>query len=329
LKPGFFKSEVLGGLLPLTRILFQGLWCLADRAGRLDDRPARIKAEVLPYDTCDIDSMLVDLDAAGLIRRYEVDGRRLIWISGFTRHNSPHYREPESELPEYKEDTVKPRTGSARPRTGSARPGQAQLGSVDPVDPGSVVVVAVGGSGGDNGHEALPGLWQEPPEGTRPDNCPGCDSILNGPDGLNVLRGKRFKPRGEGGRLLHARHKEYGLEACRRVVRTMVAKWKGHQWRDRNGKLVNQEDYLRLTTLFSPGNFNEYLNVQEAESPDVPAATDPEDDLFVYMKWVKAEKSPEEFERRMAKLADGVRERLLERFQGGSDAKSGTRDGSD
>ena len=45
IKPGFFLNEELGVLPPLVRILFAGLWCIADRDGRLEDRPKRIKME--------------------------------------------------------------------------------------------------------------------------------------------------------------------------------------------------------------------------------------------------------------------------------------------
>ena len=44
-KPGFFKNELLAECEPLARILFEGLWCEADREGRLEDRPRRLKAE--------------------------------------------------------------------------------------------------------------------------------------------------------------------------------------------------------------------------------------------------------------------------------------------
>jgi hypothetical protein len=49
IKPGFFLNDELAECEPLARILFAGLWCIADREGRLEDRPKRIKAEVLPY----------------------------------------------------------------------------------------------------------------------------------------------------------------------------------------------------------------------------------------------------------------------------------------
>jgi len=58
IKPGFFMDDVLAEIEPLGRILFAGLWCIADREGRLEDRPKRIKAEVLPYDECDMDNLL-------------------------------------------------------------------------------------------------------------------------------------------------------------------------------------------------------------------------------------------------------------------------------
>ena len=48
LKPGFFKNECLLSLSPLHRLLFAGLWCMADRNGILEDRPAKIKIEVKP-----------------------------------------------------------------------------------------------------------------------------------------------------------------------------------------------------------------------------------------------------------------------------------------
>lgn len=101
LKPGFFKNEGLADLPPLARILFAGLWGMADREGRLEDRPKRIKAEVLPYDNCDPEKLLDALaeHEEHFIVRYEVDGKRYIAIPAFAEHQSPHCREPESTIP--------------------------------------------------------------------------------------------------------------------------------------------------------------------------------------------------------------------------------------
>lgn len=100
IKPALFKNEVLGVADPMLTLLFEGLWLLADRDGRLEDRPLRIKGELFPYrDGLDIDAMLTWLDGEGFIIRYSVEGKRYIQIDNFTKHQNPHKNEPESEIP--------------------------------------------------------------------------------------------------------------------------------------------------------------------------------------------------------------------------------------
>jgi hypothetical protein len=99
IKPGFFKNEQLAELPADARLLYIGLWCMADREGRLEDRPKRIKMEVFPADSCDCEPMLSGLAREGLIVRYEIDGARYIEIPRFTEHQSPHYSEKPSEIP--------------------------------------------------------------------------------------------------------------------------------------------------------------------------------------------------------------------------------------
>jgi hypothetical protein len=99
IKPGFFTNDQLAEVDPLGRILFAGLWCHADRAGRLEDRPRKIKAEVLPYDDCDVDGLLSTLAASGFIVRYEVAGVRLIQVVNFEKHQTPNIKEIASTLP--------------------------------------------------------------------------------------------------------------------------------------------------------------------------------------------------------------------------------------
>ena len=69
IKPGFFTNDRLADVPPLGRILFAGLWCHADRRGRLEDRPRKLKVEILPYDACDIDELLEALADGGFIAR--------------------------------------------------------------------------------------------------------------------------------------------------------------------------------------------------------------------------------------------------------------------
>ncbi len=99
IKPGFFMNDQLAEVEPLGRILFAGLWCIADREGRLEDRPKRIKAEVLPYDNCDVDDLLNQLAKHEFIIRYEVDGELYIQVANFTKHQNPHKNEATSTIP--------------------------------------------------------------------------------------------------------------------------------------------------------------------------------------------------------------------------------------
>lgn len=99
IKPGFFKNEDLAECSPWARLCFIGLWVLADRAGRLEDRAKRIKGELFAYDSVDVEPLLKELARFGFIVRYEVDGRRFIQVTKFLEHQSPHYTEKESVIP--------------------------------------------------------------------------------------------------------------------------------------------------------------------------------------------------------------------------------------
>lgn len=118
IKPSIMDNEELAELDPLTRLLFIYLWMLADREGRLEDRPKRIAAQALAYDRqADIDSMLNGLNAGGFILRYKAGGMDLIQIVAFEKHQNPHIREAASELPPPKQGTTKAR---AKHNLGSA-----------------------------------------------------------------------------------------------------------------------------------------------------------------------------------------------------------------
>jgi len=99
IKPALWKNEDLAECSIWARFLFPGLWTLADREGRLEDRPKRIKAEVLPFDTVDVDPLLQELAQHSFIERYEVGGKRFIQVINFKKHQSPHYSESASVIP--------------------------------------------------------------------------------------------------------------------------------------------------------------------------------------------------------------------------------------
>lgn len=100
IKPGVFKNEDLVELPFEDRLLFMGLWTLADRRGRLEDRPRRIKMEIFPADDVDVEAALGRLASTGMITRYEVRDCRVIAIPAFLKHQRPHQNEAESILPD-------------------------------------------------------------------------------------------------------------------------------------------------------------------------------------------------------------------------------------
>jgi hypothetical protein len=142
LKPGLFANETLAELPFETRLLFPGLWTIADREGRLEDHPVRIRAQLFPYDNVDVERMLSELAAAGFIVRYTVAGARYIEIPKFLLHQRPHIREAASEIP--------PPTEGHQPRhsLGSAEAEPRSPVSVsDPVSVPETVSIPVSKSG--------------------------------------------------------------------------------------------------------------------------------------------------------------------------------------
>lgn len=102
IKPAFFDNDILGSLDPLVRLLFIGLWCIADRDGRLEDRPRRIKKTLLGYDDAtaeETNGMLEQLAETGFIIRYETGGEQYIQIVNFSKHQNPNMKEKASEIP--------------------------------------------------------------------------------------------------------------------------------------------------------------------------------------------------------------------------------------
>lgn len=152
LKPAFFRNEDLAELPFEYRLLFQGLWCLADREGRLEYRPKRIKAEVFPYDDVDVIKGLNELARLGFIELYPSDQIQYIQVVAFLKHQNPHCKESASTIPAPCEHSASPKnTGtspadSLNPITESLNPMQ---GDARPVPSSSAVVI-------DAYHAALP-----------------------------------------------------------------------------------------------------------------------------------------------------------------------------
>lgn len=107
IKPGFFLNDDLAeNNCALGRLLFIGLWTIADYKGDLEWRAGRIKTQILPYDECDIKKLAINLDKSGFVRFYS-DGEKIyLNITNFIRHQNPHKNERASgsDIPAYSDE---------------------------------------------------------------------------------------------------------------------------------------------------------------------------------------------------------------------------------
>ena len=96
IKPSFFANDELSELEPLARILFIGMWTITDFKGCFEYKPKRLKVQILPYDDCNIEQLVSDLDKCGFISIYSVLGQHYIKVINFGKHQNPHKNERES-----------------------------------------------------------------------------------------------------------------------------------------------------------------------------------------------------------------------------------------
>lgn len=99
LHPEMFLDERLAAVPPLARLLWLGLQTQADREGRLEWRPARLKALLLPYDREPVEPLVEALRRAGLVHVYEAGGGRYLALTTWREYQRPYHREPESAIP--------------------------------------------------------------------------------------------------------------------------------------------------------------------------------------------------------------------------------------
>lgn len=114
IKPGFYKNPNLVECSLGARLLAPGLWMMADREGRLLDRPKHIKMEIFPADNLDINELLSELHIHQHILRYEIDGLKYIQILGFIDHQAPHFTEKPSLIPSPNSEDFRKKSSSSQ-----------------------------------------------------------------------------------------------------------------------------------------------------------------------------------------------------------------------
>lgn len=245
IKPGFYKNEDLAECSVWARFIFPGLWMLADREGRLEDRPKRIKAELLPFDGEDVDALLNELQARGFLIRYRNEDGAFIQISAFKKHQTPHYSEKHSAIkpPKLQEDSK----------------------NLDPIGEGDTP------RGLQESSESTPALKRgsQPPDSLNPDSLNPDKGIVGlSPDPaqpkpsefrdkasaviaeLNRKTGRSYSTNGANADHVVARLKDGAtVDLCLAVIDLKVREWSGDP---------AMAKYLRPETLFNRTKFATY-----------------------------------------------------------------------
>lgn len=111
IKPEFFTSETLAQVSLSARLTFIGLWTYVDDNGVGIDNERLIGAALYPLDDDPAESLrrvsedLRQLSIAGVITRYEIGGRRYLFVTSWYEHQKvshpgkPRYPLPPADLP--------------------------------------------------------------------------------------------------------------------------------------------------------------------------------------------------------------------------------------
>jgi len=87
--PGFFTDEQLVSVSMAARLLFIGIGIEADDKGIFEWKPVTLKMRIFPADNADVAALLGELESAGVVRPYEIGGRKYGAIRNFRRHQRP------------------------------------------------------------------------------------------------------------------------------------------------------------------------------------------------------------------------------------------------
>lgn len=246
IKPGFFKNDALAEIEPLGRLFWAGLWTLADFKGELEWRPKKVKAEILPYDNCDVVKIAINLDKSGFIRFYSDGDKIYLKVVNFEEHQNPHKNERDkgSKVPKYSEEmrqaidltsiTInRDKSGLEREDSASDRADSLSLipDSLSLIpDPLKLIPDTVN--------------LDKSRSSSKPDVMP---KIINH---LNSVAGKNFKPTETHAKHIRARIAEgHSVEDIMAVIDRKVQEWSG----------TDYAQYIRPSTLFNAEKFNQYV----------------------------------------------------------------------
>lgn len=87
--PGLFTDESFVSCSPLARLLVLGLWTEADDQGVFEWKPVTLKMRLLPVDGADVSSLLEEIAAQNIAKRFEANGKQYGAIRNFRKYQRP------------------------------------------------------------------------------------------------------------------------------------------------------------------------------------------------------------------------------------------------
>lgn len=87
--PGLFTDEAYMEMSPYAMAAWPGLWCQCDDQGVFEWKPIVLKARLLPGTTLDFSGLLDDWSRLGVVRTFEVGGKKYGAVKNFRKFQRP------------------------------------------------------------------------------------------------------------------------------------------------------------------------------------------------------------------------------------------------
>lgn len=245
LKNSISLNERVNGLSLHSALLYTWMITHADDFGRMHGSAKRVRATVVPmrddFPSDKVESCLREMQACGLLQRYEIQGEIYICFPSWDEHQTGLHKRTKSKIPDpipgdsgkFREipascaHAEQNRTEQEQNRTGTERPKAAP-----PVPPPAVV--------------------DDKPAGKKPKTEPeATPAVLEVLEYLNLKTGHKYGPAAAAVKLITDRFADgYSLEDLKAVVNLKTLHW------ITDPKMAQ---YLRPSTLFNAEKFAGYI----------------------------------------------------------------------
>ena len=152
IKPEFWTSEQIVECSPIARLLFIGMWNFCDDGGNHPASAKTLKMQIFPGDDIaisQIEALVAELVAAGLLSEYLAEGRRYWNVTGWKHQKieRPSYKYPRTIADNSPND--RRQLDARHPPEGKGREGKGKESNTPPTPQG----------GDEGGQRDIPGSW--------------------------------------------------------------------------------------------------------------------------------------------------------------------------